>query len=438
MQVATAKSIFSILYDELDKRFNEEISEECTDIGEIFDKKGMDGKNIKSIISCGLAIQIPTLDKLFADFGITSIRERRRYNSKYTQLKIDMYSNISLFVELKRTLMSFIETENSNGIDDMPGLLEAVYKKSIESEFVPAGYQDEHYLRMLIMILKKKIPQTEYFINEPIECPRCGMMFDQALRQRLEKTYLLESLHDDYTTISERQAKLERKFSNLQKKFDDKQNLLSGYEKSMVSDRESYNAYVKSKATNQLIEDYWGRIGYNNGEIDRFEKDNMNIKKLLTGYTEEKERVNNIYMGKLEKLLIGFDVPSDQFNENIEPVSSLVASGAYGPRCKVAQILAFIETQYQTAPDLITFSVVIDSPNVLEQDSEHLDIVIRSLLAWDKTDNQIIVSSIQGKDIAAEIGAVNIITLENPKNHLFSSDEYSMYEAEIAEIFTQF
>lgn len=153
LQVATAKSIFTILYDELDKRFNEEISEECTDIGEIFDKKGMEGKNIKSIISCGLAIQIPTLDKLFADFGITSVLERRRYNSKYTQIKIDMYSNISLFVELKRTLLSFIEIENSNGIDDMPGLLEAVYKKAKENEFIPAGYQDEYYLRMLIMIL---------------------------------------------------------------------------------------------------------------------------------------------------------------------------------------------------------------------------------------------------------------------------------------------
>jgi len=39
LQVATAKSIFSVLYDELDKRFNEEISEECKDINEIFNKK---------------------------------------------------------------------------------------------------------------------------------------------------------------------------------------------------------------------------------------------------------------------------------------------------------------------------------------------------------------------------------------------------------------
>ena len=153
LQVATAKSIFSLLYDELDKRFNEEISEDCSDTHEIFSKKGLDGKDIKSIIACGLAIQIPTLDKLFADFNITSVLERRRYTSKYTQIKMDMYSNISLFVMLKKTLLTFIEAENSNGIDDMPGLLEAVYARTNESEIVPTGYQNEYYLKMLIMIL---------------------------------------------------------------------------------------------------------------------------------------------------------------------------------------------------------------------------------------------------------------------------------------------
>lgn len=72
LQVATAKSIFSLLYDELDKKFNQEISENCTDVQEIYATKGLRGKEIKELISCGLAIQIPTLDKLFAEFGIKS------------------------------------------------------------------------------------------------------------------------------------------------------------------------------------------------------------------------------------------------------------------------------------------------------------------------------------------------------------------------------
>ena len=54
LQATIAKSIFSLLYDELDKRFNEEISEDCSDTHEIFRKKGLDGKDIKSVISYGI------------------------------------------------------------------------------------------------------------------------------------------------------------------------------------------------------------------------------------------------------------------------------------------------------------------------------------------------------------------------------------------------
>lgn len=153
LQVATAKSIFSLLYDELDKRFNEEVNEDCSDIQEIFSKKGLSGKCIKEIIACGLAIQLPTPDKLFADFNITSVSERKRYMSQHRQIKMDMYSNISLFVVLKKTLLSIIEAENMNGVDDMPGLLKAVFSKAENCESIPTIYQNEYYLKMLIMIL---------------------------------------------------------------------------------------------------------------------------------------------------------------------------------------------------------------------------------------------------------------------------------------------
>lgn len=87
---------------------------------------------------------------------------------------------------------------------------------------------------------------------------------------------------------------------------------------------------------------------------------------------------------------------------------------------------------------MITFPLVIDSPNSLEQDKDHLDSVMRTLFTWDKTDNQIIVASIEGKDTATSIADVNIIILNNEKNHLFSKDEYLVLEQEISEIFTKF
>lgn len=382
------------------------------------------------------------------DSSYVEISKRQKTNSRQIntlKAEIEKYSTVieTLQAGINAVQMSFDTVTLERVIvlrqKEIKKLLGEISK--VRSDLLEAGdrlVQLMHEKEVLSKYIKKKIPQAELLTNEPIECPRCGMVFEQALTQRLEKAYLLESLHDDYTTVSGRQVRLERKITNLQKKFDNMQHMLADYEKSLVSDRESYNAYVKSKATNQLLKEYWEQIGYNNTEIDRLKKDNSEIKKLLTDYAQTKVQANATYLNNLEHLLFGLDIPSDQIEKQSEPGSSLVASGAYGPRCKIAQILAFIETQHTIASNLISFPVVIDSPNVLEQDSEHLDSVIRSLLTWNKTDNQIIVASIQGKDTATKIGGVNIVTLSNPQNHLFSSDEYAIYESEIAEIFTQF
>lgn len=295
-----------------------------------------------------------------------------------------------------------------------------------------------HDKEILTKYIKKKVPAPETSEKEVIECPRCGMMFEHSLAHRLEKAYLIESLHDDYTSLTEKQGQLERKIDKLKDKFNSKQRMLLDYENSLSTDREVYSVYVKSKATAQLLKEYHEHVGNNLAEIERLRKDNGEIRKLLQEYTAEKKAVNSSYSFNLSNLFSSLDIPSDQIDDEIEPGSSLVVSGAYGPRCKIAQMLAFVETQRAVAPDMITFPLVIDSPNALEQDSEHLDSVIRMLLTWDKTDNQIIVASIQGKDTARALPDVKIITLDNPQNHLFNSGEYIQYESEISEIFTQF
>lgn len=295
-----------------------------------------------------------------------------------------------------------------------------------------------HEKELLSKYIKKKVPNEDFVSGETIECPRCGMVFEQVLTQRLEKIYLRESLLEDYTVAAEGQKRLEKQIVKLKRKFEAKQQGLKDFEKELTADREAYNTYVKSKATNQLLKEYGDQISYNSSEIDRLRKDSAEINQRLSVYTQEREQVNTVYQGNLTRLLAGLDIPSDQVETESEPGTHLSASGAYGPRCKIAQMLAFVETQHSTAPDLITFPMVIDSPNVLEQDDEHLESIIRTLLTWDKTSNQIIVASIQGRNMASTIDDVKIITLDNPQNHLFDSAEYAEYEAEIAEIFTQF
>ena len=153
LQVATVKSIYKLIYSELDDKFNHEISEECTDINEIYEKKGFSSTNIKNIISCGLSVQIPDFDKLLSEFRITSIAEKRKYSLNYSKVKSDMFDNMSIFVELKKSICAIIEETNESGIDDFVGLLNEVYRCSIESKKVPSAYSEEYYLKILIMIL---------------------------------------------------------------------------------------------------------------------------------------------------------------------------------------------------------------------------------------------------------------------------------------------
>lgn len=153
LQVATVKSIYKLLYNELDDKFKNEIDEKCTDVEEIFKQKGVKSQDIKNVISCGLAIQIPTLDKLYTDFDISSVSERRKYAFQYSQIKMDMYSDTATFVKTKQALSKLIEEVNESGVDDMPNILSDVYDQALCKNIVPMAYSDEYYLKVLIMIL---------------------------------------------------------------------------------------------------------------------------------------------------------------------------------------------------------------------------------------------------------------------------------------------
>lgn len=274
--------------------------------------------------------------------------------------------------------------------------------------------------------------------DHTVECPRCGNLFDHSVSEQLEKTYLLTTLLDDYARIIEVELSLGKKIKKTKDRFEKNQHLLKKYEQTLSAEEDVYEAYLKSKATGRLLAEYSERIGSNTVEISRLEENNKEIRKQVRAFNERKTRANNQYQIHFHSMLSQFDIPQDQIEEGSDLGASITASGAYGPRAKISQILAFIQAKEQESPETISFPVVIDSPNTLEQDSEHFENVMRTLLTWTNTDNQIIIASIQGAEIAASIEGVNIITLNNEANHMFNSEEYKQYEEEITAIFTHF
>lgn len=151
LQVATVKTIYQLLYSELDARFNYEIDEQCSSSTEIFAKKGLCSTKVKEMISCGLNIQLPKIEDLFSVFNVSSVSERRKLGDSLARLKMDMHMNLSVFIELKKTIYSMISSINESGIDNMPDLYEAVYNVAAESNDISNVFKNEHYLKLLIM-----------------------------------------------------------------------------------------------------------------------------------------------------------------------------------------------------------------------------------------------------------------------------------------------
>ncbi len=284
----------------------------------------------------------------------------------------------------------------------------------------------------------KKNDVTPTAKTEVVECPRCGLFFEQSLSEKLEQAYLLESLNDDYIRITSETEKVEKKIKKLKEKYEGYQAKLKNYESSLNNEQGLYDTYVKAKTTRKLLEEYRKKIAENEEIISDLNENNKNIRELLKEYQQAKTSANLKYLSVLNSNYGKLDIPSDQVPRQSEPGSFIEASGAYGPRCKIAQVLSFLETQKSIADMIISFPIVIDSPNVLEQDKDHLESVLKSLLTWNKTDNQIIVASIEGKELAEQLSEVKIISLCNEVNHIMSKDEYKDLMSEIDMVITRF
>lgn len=356
----------------------------------------------------------------------------------------DRYKTVieTLKMGLDDTQMAFdandLETAIANRKHEIDAILKDIAKCRKELVEAEDSFQRLSNEKEVLAKYIKKNDVTPVEKSEVVECPRCGLFFEQSLSEKLEQTYLLESLNDDYTRITAETEKIEKKIKKLKAKYEQHQKILKEYETSLNGEQDLYDTYIKAKTTRKLLEDYRKKIIENQEIVDDLNANNKAIRELLKVYQQSKSDANTTYLLVLNKKFGLLDIPSDQVPKVSEPGSFIEASGAYGPRCKVAQVLSFLETQNSISESVITFPVVIDSPNVLEQDKDHLESVLKTLLSWNETDNQIIVASIEGKEIAEQIADVKVIRLDNNLNHIMSKEEYNTYMNEIDAVITSF
>ncbi|MPN27233.1 hypothetical protein SDC9_174661 [bioreactor metagenome] len=156
VQIALARSIFGAIFDKLDEKFNAEISEDCTDVQEIYSSKGVSSDWVKSLVECGVAIQLPDLEKIFTMYGIQNVADMRAYTTEYTRIKMDLLQSCMPVNHVKRTIQELIEYESKTFNGNIKDFSELIHERIKDGNLVTQPFSGEHYIKLLIMILAFK------------------------------------------------------------------------------------------------------------------------------------------------------------------------------------------------------------------------------------------------------------------------------------------
>ena len=334
---------------------------------------------------------------------------------------------------------STLEISIENRKEELKKLLEDIEKTRnqiiLEEDYRIKCQQEKEIISKYLKNNKPK--ETEYY-DSNVECPRCGYYFTSSIAEKVKNEYLKESINNDLLELIDNVNKCEKRIAKNEHKFKSYQIRLNELENSLAESQEVYESYLKSKVTSKMLAEYNEETANNLLEINNLSEKKKEYSKRLHQYKEKRDKASNDYEEYFYDISNKLDVPKEHISKKVEPGTSIQVSGAYGPRCKISQVLAFIETQSKYQPSIISFPIVIDSPNSVEQDKNHIKSLIQTLLKWDVTSNQIIVSSIEGIDLAKEITGVNIIELDNEPNHLLNENEYKTFEKEIGMILARF
>lgn len=292
-----------------------------------------------------------------------------------------------------------------------------------------------HTKEQMESFLKKEKKQKK--VSQNVQCPKCGYEFSLDFKERFEREYLLENLAVELSEVSVSISKCQEELEKKNKEYVEARNTFARLEKSISSDEDLYNKYIKIKSAQSLIQENIKRIGI---LAVAKEKRGENIKLLskeLREYQKRAETAENLYKHNLAQLFAKLNISSEEANAYDYSIGdNISASGAYKDRVILAKYYAFLITKLKLASHIVSFPVVIDSPRGDEQDRDNEKIIMDFILRDKNIDNQVIVSTIDGNEFLTEDISVNIINLQNEKHQLLNSNVYTQYEREILYVLT--
>jgi len=357
--------------------------------------------------------------------------EQCRQIIAYMQKFIDDNGNVvTNEEELNQKIIS-----NKTDINTLLKLLEKLRNEIIGLENDKAIAQKEK--ETISLFLRKESRRD--IETTTVECPKCEYTFSVDFKERFRKEYLIETINEDLSRVIDIIAKCEEKIESKNKEYVDTRNKLKLLERSIVSDQDLYNAYIKIKSARSMIADNTMKIGQLELEIKSLTDMIKSLWAKLKVFDVRMKEADAIYKNQLGLLFSRLKVNEQELQPESYSVGGQISvSGAYKERAILAKYYAFLQTKKYMADGIIKFPLVIDSPKGNEQDKINAQTIMDFVLNGDELDNQVIVATIDGKDYLDKHAKVNVIELSNEEGSLLSRTCYLENEKFITKILLDF
>ena len=315
--------------------------------------------------------------------------------------------------------------ENRDKINGMLLIMEKLRNEIINLENQKAHAIREQDTIISFLSKEKKESRTSRFVI----CPNCDYEFSIDFEERFQKEYLLETIHVELSSIALSITKCEEKIQDRNKKFVEIRNTLKLLERSIVSDEDLYNLYIKIKSSKSMIIESQLRLGEINMEMEQLKFNSKSVTSQLKKIEIEKADANKRYKFNLSRLFNTLNVSNEEVNANDYSIGDEIsASGAYKDRVILSKYYAFLTTKKQLNNTLVEFPLIIDSPRSSEQDKGNSKIIMDFILKDKLLNNQVIVATIDGIEFSNDDENINVIELHNPQHELLSKSCYMKVE----------
>lgn len=258
-----------------------------------------------------------------------------------------------------------------------------------------------------------------------VTCPLCNGTFDLELKTTIINTYNTVLLENENASLNEEVAVIEKQIEETKKEIESIIKEIESARNAVSAKKVELENYFSWLALSKLEKEQFNKMIELGNRINALDISKREKIKLKNSIKESTTEAKNYFIEQYKNILIKLGI--DDFDpESIKPFYKLPLSGSQYARSTLSLFFGFINTKNKFNPNNYNWPLVIDSPREGEQDNLNSSKILKFIIEQDTSNHQCIVASVNATDYLSDedVATINVIKLDNPKNHVMSEDEY--------------